>query len=160
MKYILNARGEQPRRDVGVALRRLGVGGSINISLVRRGSDISRYNLYSEDLTREVIDEINTIAGASLRFHGSKTTLYRRNTNCGKMIIEIDDQRQMTVGMEKFGPCMVYKFIGDQLTHSLVFPVDMEDVPMALQSKEYKCQKGPDGCIQVVGRVLEEHFFE
>ena len=83
-------------------------------------------------------------------------TKFRKKASCGLIEIYISVQNdEYSVRSEMaFDSCAVYTFIGDMITRTL----NSGESPSKLveELKKYKCQKGPVGCIQVIGECLEE----
>ncbi|MCW8966655.1 MAG: hypothetical protein OQK82_08235 [Candidatus Pacearchaeota archaeon] len=84
-------------------------------------------------------------------------TEYRKQTNCGELILEIEEGEthyKVNISMTEFGNCSAYKFISDMVAKEL----DSSSNPSALIKilQSYKCESGKNGCIEEIGNCLEE----
>ena len=82
---------------------------------------------------------------------------YIEQVHCGNANIEIlleEKVFRVNIEMEKFGECTAYKFISDQITKELNSAESKVEFAKLLQS--YECIKQGQGCIQAIGRCLED----
>lgn len=82
---------------------------------------------------------------------------YKRQTTCSELIFKIEKRNgkyKIDARMKKFGDCSAYVFISKIIEEKLNTGEDISKIIDKL--KKYKCRIGPSGCIEEIGKCIQD----